>query len=201
MVQELSSCLGSSTKRFADDQGSFLLYDEPCAIRLKGDLEALIRDFPFGTIAAEIVAAISCKGEPSTPCDPLYVKSDELLVSEEALVLWKGFRQLLGKAKLLYLPSQLSELVRYDSDFDSFGDQHFDYGDETVEAAIDIPLSEREACFEATLFNLTDEVETSPMRFRQSFISQRRRSQPTPGILLGIPGFVGREVYTNGALA
>jgi hypothetical protein len=170
-----------------------MLYDSPCAIRLKGDLEALIRDFPFGTLTAEIIKAISCKEHPPAPCDPLYVKADELMVSETALALWNEFRQGLGKVKLIYLPSQLSEMVRYDSDFDSFGDDYLNYGDEEVMLNVDAPLSESEACFEAVLFSLTDGAEEEgAFRVRQSLITQKRRYNRPQEQIAAVSG------YTNG---
>lgn len=181
-IQEYPSILGTATQ-FAE-QGSFSLYDEPCAIRLKGDLEAIICEFP-------------CKQLP-VPCNPLYIKTDELLVSEEALGLWKAFRELLGEVKLRYLPSQLTELIRYNSDFDR-GDEHFDYGDEAI-ARIDASLREKEPVFEAILFSLTDEAQEDEgsVRFTRSLIAQRRRSESHRP---HIPAFAGGEIYTNGAFA
>lgn len=189
-IQEFPPSILGNAQRVAE-QCSFALYDNPCALHLKGDLEILIREFPFGTLTSEIVAAVSCKDPHPAPCDPLYVKADELLVSETALMLWKGFRTLLGKVKLIYLPSQLSELVRYGSDLDS-SDEHLDYGDEkagNIAAALDIS----EPLFEAILFRHIEEADEDEgyIRFERSFIAQRRR----------LPSMGFAETFTTPALA
>lgn len=199
-IQEFPpTILGAAAQRVAE-QCSFALYDSPCALHLKGDLEVLIREFPFGTLTSEIIAAVSCKDPHPAPCDPLYVKADELLVSEAALMSWKGFRELLGKVKLIYLPSQLSELVRYNSDFDS-SDEHVDYGDDKA-SKIDTSLYVCEPLFEAVLFTLSDGTEEDEEcdRFERSFIAQRRRLQPARVLFEsgGTPITTLAGVYSNG---
>jgi hypothetical protein len=173
-IREPSSIFGKAQR--ATEVCSFAFYDNPCALALKGDLESLIRKFPLGTLASEIIESISCKDHGQAPCDPVYLKADELLVSENALMLWENFRKLLGKVELIYLPSQLSELVRYNSDFDS-SDKHINYGDEKaaeIDAALHDPL------FEASLFRPLDHIEEDERygRFERSFITQRRRLRP-----------------------
>ncbi len=169
------------------EQGSFSFYDEPCAIRIRGDLEALIREFPSKEL------------QPVAD-EPVYLKTDELLVTEEALTLWKKFRDLLGDMKLIYLPSQLSELVRYNSEFDSL-DTHLDYGDEKA-TALGAAILKSQPFFEATLFGLSDDAPENESygSFEQSLITHRRRSPLPKGIeILGgmpIPAMAG--AHSNG---
>ena len=172
-IQEFPSIFGKVER--ATEVCSFTLYDDPCALQIKGNLEALVRDFPFGTLTSEIIESVSCK---NGPCDPVYVKADEVLVSETALTLWKDFRRLLGKVKLIYLPSQLSELVRYNSDFDC-EDEHINYGDEKS-TKIDTALYVTDPLFDAALFRPSDGIEEDDVysRFERSFIAQRRRVKP-----------------------
>ena len=151
---------------------SVSIYEQPCVLCLRGNLEVLLREFPFAKEMFDF-----CQDKQ------VYFKSDELLVTEAGLALWKTFRErFLRDLKLVYLPSQLSELVRYSPDFE-IRDNHIDYGDCVLEKFDAFFKCKPDPAWDATFFLGTCQEESCEKveragegrLYQRSLISQRRR--------------------------